>query len=531
MSLKSPYPTKIGRGAYSAIVFKNGDLIVAEDNVGTVIQEDSNAATVIQAAIDSCNGKGNVALMDVFDTTVAITFPSGPWTSYSKGITLQGSGVGSGVNYTPSTGYAIKMEGQAGASQCAHHLLDNLIISAPNTTDAAIGILGGVIHTDLRGIHVYNCPNGKGIYINHSATLGGNVIHMSNIDIYKSLYGIYAAGGPSLSIDGRSYIRTLTADAGKEALYYTVDGYAGSGFKQLYTENLEICAEAAAQRSMYIKGDTYFISEHHNLYDDIARPIYLDGGRHQFHSCYLGDVDWSVGTLVDIDKGSSCCFLKAKDPLYCPDEFNTPLMIDTSSPFSYTTGSFVADGTAANGKVCQLNAHNEVWGLYFYTGTNHFHKYIGRGKYILSIYAKDYHQVVNDLKVYVQTKNGGGYTQTQIATFTVQGNFSAIPYLFTLDSDDLAENTTIILLKNTTTTNTISIDYLSLQRVGSDFHQSLTGGYQFVHFRDTGTLPSASKNYKGEMGFQAGSSGNADTVKMCMKSAGGSYSWKTVVTG
>lgn len=52
MSLKSPHPTKIERGAYSAIVFKDGDLIVAEDNVGTVLKEDTDAATVIQAALD-----------------------------------------------------------------------------------------------------------------------------------------------------------------------------------------------------------------------------------------------------------------------------------------------------------------------------------------------------------------------------------------------------------------------------------------------------------------------------------------------
>lgn len=51
--IKSPHPTKIERGAYSAIVYQEGDLNIAEDNVGTVIKEDSNATTVIEAAIDS----------------------------------------------------------------------------------------------------------------------------------------------------------------------------------------------------------------------------------------------------------------------------------------------------------------------------------------------------------------------------------------------------------------------------------------------------------------------------------------------
>lgn len=53
MSLRSPFATRIEKGAYSAIVYSNGSLYVAENNKGEVIKENSNAATVIQAAIDS----------------------------------------------------------------------------------------------------------------------------------------------------------------------------------------------------------------------------------------------------------------------------------------------------------------------------------------------------------------------------------------------------------------------------------------------------------------------------------------------
>ncbi len=59
-----------GRGAYSAIVFEDGDLVVAENNVGAVIKEDTDAATVIQAALDNLtNGrawKEKVILMGNF---------------------------------------------------------------------------------------------------------------------------------------------------------------------------------------------------------------------------------------------------------------------------------------------------------------------------------------------------------------------------------------------------------------------------------------------------------------------------------
>lgn len=52
MSLKSPFTTKIERGSYQTIVYQEGDLCVAEDDVGRVIKENTDDATVIQAAID-----------------------------------------------------------------------------------------------------------------------------------------------------------------------------------------------------------------------------------------------------------------------------------------------------------------------------------------------------------------------------------------------------------------------------------------------------------------------------------------------
>jgi hypothetical protein len=52
MSVKSAFLTKIGKAPYSAIAYKDGDLYVAEDNTGTVIEENTSASTVIQAALD-----------------------------------------------------------------------------------------------------------------------------------------------------------------------------------------------------------------------------------------------------------------------------------------------------------------------------------------------------------------------------------------------------------------------------------------------------------------------------------------------
>ena len=526
MNIKGPK----GRGGYSAIVFMDGDTAVAEDSVGTIIKEESNAATVIQAAIDSCNKMGKIVLADLFDTTAEITLPSAPWNAMEGGLTIQGFGNLSGINYTPVTGYGLKLESVASNNQCAHHIIDNLVLKAPNTTNGVVGILGSVFFVSFKNVRVFNCPSGKGVYITYGGTLSNNTIEFENIHIDHCKYGIYALKGASLYFTGKGYIKTRDADNGKEAFYYNVDGYTGDGFKTVYTENLELLADTATQRAMYIKGDRYFFGEHHQLYIDAARPVYLDNGRHQFHSCYLGELDWSVGTLVGIDAGCRYCFLKAKDPMYCIDELKTPFRIDATSPFMYTDGVSANDAAAANGKCVELDAINEYVGLYFCVGSDKFNKYMGRGKYLLTIYAKDSAQVATDFKVYIQGSNGGAHNIAEV-NYTLQATYNAIPHMFTLDSNDLEGRNTIFLIKRTSTANTISIDYISLQHVGTDFHQSLGGGYEFLHLPDAGTLPTASINYRGIVAFQPGATGVADKIKMCMKSSADAYSWKDVATG
>lgn len=119
MSLNSPYTTKIERGAYSAIVYKEGDLCVAEDNVGTIIKEDINAAITIQAAIDALDtGKLVIAKADYTISTANINID----TSIHR-ISLSGEGFG-GYNTTDegtrllfSNGYGIYYTGNGWMSK------------------------------------------------------------------------------------------------------------------------------------------------------------------------------------------------------------------------------------------------------------------------------------------------------------------------------------------------------------------------------------------------------------------------------
>ena len=73
--IKVPEREGTGKGAYSAIVYKDGDLIVAEDNLGSLIGEDSDAATVIQTALDTKTGK-TLCLNGEYEISTAISMPS-----------------------------------------------------------------------------------------------------------------------------------------------------------------------------------------------------------------------------------------------------------------------------------------------------------------------------------------------------------------------------------------------------------------------------------------------------------------------
>jgi hypothetical protein len=69
-----------GRGGYSAIVFKDGDLYVAEDDVGTIIEENANAVTTIQSTCDGLTSgrtwQETVKLTGDFEIDASIPLPS-----------------------------------------------------------------------------------------------------------------------------------------------------------------------------------------------------------------------------------------------------------------------------------------------------------------------------------------------------------------------------------------------------------------------------------------------------------------------
>lgn len=111
MSVESPFAAKIGRGMYSAIVYIDGDLFVAEDAVGTILKESMVGGTAIQAAVDDQPATGGkIGIGDgYFNTITPLLMKSyivldgmGPYSSCITGKANMASVISfaSGAQYT-----------------------------------------------------------------------------------------------------------------------------------------------------------------------------------------------------------------------------------------------------------------------------------------------------------------------------------------------------------------------------------------------------------------------------------------------
>jgi hypothetical protein len=125
MSINSPFTTKKERGAYSAIVYKDGDLFIAEDDVGARIKENTDASTVIQKAIDDYAEWGLV----IVKPTITLSTPLKIQKQYSN-VEFLGDIESAGVNAIelgdtthPAHGSRIKISRIMGIDKTAHGIV------------------------------------------------------------------------------------------------------------------------------------------------------------------------------------------------------------------------------------------------------------------------------------------------------------------------------------------------------------------------------------------------------------------------
>lgn len=210
MSINSPFTTRTERGAYSAGVYKEGDTIVAEDNVGTVIKEGTAVATVIQAALDAAK---NVffaeGTYDVGNTT--LTLPN-------KDMNLHGTGIDSII------------KGSA-----------NPVIDVTLTSEYQLKMYRLGIHTTSsnKGIYIDNCTSRLPLWLNnvhfvpegHAGTLlyikGLANAQISNCSFWEPTGQATTAKGIYMTADGTIFSQELYLNASSfYHLNYAIQGYA-----------------------------------------------------------------------------------------------------------------------------------------------------------------------------------------------------------------------------------------------------------------------------------------------------------------
>jgi len=487
----------------------------AKDRLGDLIQicDGIDDLAKIQAAISSATWGKILLSAGTYNLADEIALPTGQY-SQLPGIILAGMGMGTIINYTPATGYAIRLEGTDDGATCSNHLLEDLRIEAPNTTDGGVLFSGGCFNR-LHNVGFRNIPNGKSIAAQDHPVSGASSLMnvFDRVIIWRTKYGLYGHGQWLVKNS-----QIICNQAGNEDAIHLITG----GFLWMSDTQLEA---QSGKDALYLASPYSF---HRNIYVNNGN-ITLDGSFHTFIDCNMPFPSYTTGTRLKIvgERGFSRHGSNI-DSFYIP-EYLKPLIVEAADG-RISGGVLVADGTASGGYVRQNadpNATGDVIEAYFDDANNY--GFLPRGKYLLEIRLKDTNQVANQPRIFVHNTTDGVYPLMEDLTLTA--SWLTYCFVFTIDSNDDNDDLRIGVRKMNDNNNTISCDYIRVTYLGSEWGRHYFGGREFLFLPDAGVLPAAGSRFRGVIAFQPGAGGVADTLQMCMKSATDTYSWRTIVTG
>ena len=225
MSVKSPYTTNIERGGYTAIVYIDGSNYIAEDNAGTIIKADSDAATVIQAALDAIAASGGgklVQLEGTYTWTTAVTYSAS---------NLEWEGCGSVINDCSviGGGGAVKIEGEITATNSVltgDAVAGQMDVSVADASGFSVGDWIR-IRSDEKFGSVYSLAE-----IQKIASIAGNVVTCE--DVLAFAYTVVASG----TIDLLTVYENITLKNMKCLGHYGVSNWVG--FKLNVLSNVHV---------------------------------------------------------------------------------------------------------------------------------------------------------------------------------------------------------------------------------------------------------------------------------------------------
>ena len=211
MSVKSPFTTKSEKGGYSAIVYIDGDLCVAEDTEGTVLKE-GTAAAALQSAL---NAKRDVSLLD--DT---LDIGSTTLTLQNKDMNIHGTGINSIIkgsadpliDVTLTNEYQFRMQklGIHTTSTNKGIYIDNCTSRLPlwltNVHFVPEGHAGTLLYIKgLSTAQISQCSfqeavgatTAKGIYMTADETIFSQELYLNACSFYHLNYGIQGYALPA----------------------------------------------------------------------------------------------------------------------------------------------------------------------------------------------------------------------------------------------------------------------------------------------------------------------------------------------
>ena len=442
----------------------------------------------------------------------ALDFPYGFYTGHNNGVTFRGQQYGTVLNYLGDTGYALSLSAEAAVSDArtsCQHLIENLVVLAPNTTDGGI-LFEAANQNTLRNIWI-ECANGNAIRMKTNTYGSGSIWnHFFNVNSIQNtkcqLYGTnnsqaflhhcnLGGGDPdAIYFNGGHLWMSMTSTRGITNAINRVDGYT----------------EAFA------------------CYND-GGNLAFNGGKVRAFGCTWGcfspsgDCDWDVSGSFNVNH-RDMDFPQIQPPY---DFINRGVQCDKEIEVT-PVWTIEDDADASNGKAAR-NTVTDTTG-YVFNHKYYYYNYLPRGRYLLLIRLKDTDQVANQVLLRVQNWSDTTYPLSVTPTLTASYAMYAFP--FTINEDDVGDDIRIFVLKNTVTENIIYADFYKIIYLGTEWDDFTIGdGHQLLLLDDVGTLPAASVNYRGMLGCDYGAPDARDYLKICLKADDNTYSWVAVVDG
>ncbi len=194
---------------------------------------------------------------------------------------------------------------------------------------------------------------------------------------------------------------------------------------------------------------------------------YFDGGRHFFSSISGGWYpSWTAGTKVIMDETMRAQYPQADDPSF---RINSDIIrVAGDNEIQLTNNAVVeadTDSDALGSYRIKLSNATDGIIVGFGNKTNEVRKYLPRGVYLITVYAKDTNQVANNLTISSGMFSGSTLTQT----YTLTSQYKPYHFILHLGSSEMVyDSRRFSCYKTAAATNTIYISHVEIKYLGQD---------------------------------------------------------------